>query len=181
MNSILFNMKKFKIFVLFLSLIMMKESFGLDVLDLRKNYYAAVTDAKKTEDLYNQLVNSKSNNPIVIAYIGSLQALKAKHSWNPYQKLSLLAESQKTLDKAISLSPNNVEIRFLRYTIQYYVPTFLGQSKNLDDDRTKIIYLINKKLYQPDDKSLMKNIVAFMGETNKCTAEELEMLQKGIS
>lgn len=174
-------MKRFKIFILILFFITIKTSFAMDVISLRKEYYEAVSDSKKTESLYQTLVKAKSSNPIVLAYIGSLQALKAKHSWNPYNKLSLLAESQKTLDKAIKLLPNNIEIRFLRYTIQFYVPAFLGHSNNLDDDKSKIIALINKKEYEPEDKSLMKNIVSFMSETNKCTPKEMEMLKKGIS
>jgi hypothetical protein len=86
----------------------------------------------------------KNNSPLLLAYYGATQSLVAKHSWNPYTKMDYLAKSQSTLQKAIALKPQDAEMRFLRFSIQYYVPKFLGYSKNLEEDKNVILKNIDR-------------------------------------
>jgi hypothetical protein len=67
----------------------------------------------------------------------------------------------KTLSKAIAADPANPEIRFLRFSIQYYVPAFLGFSKNLDEDK-KVIVQHFEGLKQVYSDELVKGVADFL-------------------
>ncbi|MCS7018211.1 MAG: hypothetical protein RMJ87_03685 [Cytophagales bacterium] len=75
------------------------------------------------------------NNPLWIAYYGALQTLQARSIFNPLEKLQLTKRSQETLARAVALDPENPEIRFLRFSIQLGLPTYLNLSHHLAEDR----------------------------------------------
>lgn len=154
---------------------------NINVEDIRKGYYEAVYDSKRTDELYSQLKKVKSSDPLVQAYIGSLEALKAKHARNPYYKLSYLAQFDKTIRAAVKKAPDNLEIRFLRFSVQYYVPEFLGYSKEMQEDKQKIVYLITQKKYSEDERGLVKKVYHFMVETKSLTTSEINQMKRGLN
>ncbi len=115
---------------------------------------------------------------MVLAYFGSLEALKAKDSWNPYKKVKLLVASNKTLQQAVTASPNDMEIRFLRFSIQFYLPGFLGLSKDMHGDKNTIIQQLKQKNYGSADNDFLKNIMKFMIDSKQCTAQEAAFLHE---
>lgn len=149
-----------------------------DLKQLRQEFYTAVKDEAAAERLYNRLKEEKSPDPLLQAYFGSVEALRAKHAFNPYNKIAYLKRGSKTLGKAVSRSPDNLEIRFLRFSLEHYVPAFLGYSKNLAADRKKIVELIRNKQTDGISGGLLKNIVAFMKESGRCSAHEITILER---
>ncbi len=150
---------------------------GTDIYTLRREYLQAVEDEKKTNALLDMLEKENSPEPLLIGYKGALEALKAKHAFNPYTKMNYLRKSQKTFEQAISGNPADIELRFLRFSVQHYLPGFLGASKNLDEDRQAIMQNIN----QPGvDKDVRTTVARFLIESKRCTAEEQQKLQAFI-
>lgn len=149
-----------------------------DIPAIKKAMVLAVEDARITDSLYLELSSKKAPSPLIIAYTGTLEALKAKHSWNPYQKVSYVARSQKTLQKAVNADPANLEIRFMRFSVQHFTPAFLGYSKELNEDRRMIIKKYSQKTFGKADQVLIKNIAGFMISSNRCTSEEIKILKK---
>lgn len=148
---------------------------------VRREYYEAINSSKATNKLYGKLVEARSPDPLMMAYLGSAQALKARFSWNPYNKVAYLSEGLKTLGVAVNKSPQNLEIRFLRFSLVHYLPAFLGYGTTLHADKEMIVDLIRNKKYGLVDLKLLKNIVGFMKETNHCTKEEMDLLNKVVS
>ena len=150
--------------------------------EVRIQFVQSVEDSDKANDLYDKL-NNKSviSDPLYLGYFGATEALLAKHHWNPYKKLEYLAKSQKTLQIAISKSPNNLELRFLRFSIQHYLPSFLGQSKNIDEDKTVMLKELAANNYAPEDKPIAINVAKFLIESKRCTAEQTIALKKLVS
>ncbi|MEO5912519.1 MAG: hypothetical protein ABIP95_16660 [Pelobium sp.] len=151
-----------------------------DIAKIRKDYVAAVKDSKKSEELYSYLSAIKNPDAIILAYLGSAEAIRAKHSWNPYHKMSFLNEGFKKLDAAVEKDPNQLEVRFLRFTLQHYVPDFLGHSKNIAQDKNKIINLLKNKNTGSlgAEKDLINNMIHFMIESKECNAHEITSLKK---
>lgn len=148
-----------------------------EIRSIKQVMYRAIGSSRVTDSLYNKLVDKKSQNALIIAYIGTLEALKAKHSWNPYNKIRFVSRSQKTMKRAVNAVPDNLEIRFMRFTIQHYTPAFLGYSSELDEDRMVIVkHFKNNSLIS--DHSLVKGIAKFMIQSKRCTAGELKILKK---
>src|SRR6476661_3554940 len=110
-------MKKL-ITIIILSIIINK-SYGYDIQKIRKDYIASIKNESTAVKLYEQLQAIKNPDPLILAYLGSAQAIRAKHAWSPINKLNYLKEGCKTLDKAVNKNPNQLEIRFLRFSLQH--------------------------------------------------------------
>jgi len=167
--------------LLFLILFFGKIAMAYDIDKIRLDYIAAVNDSKKAEVFYQELKAIAKPDALILAYLGSAEALRAKHAFNPINKLSYLKQGSKTLAKAVDLSPNNIEVRFLRFSLEHYIPSFLGYNKNLEADRTKIIELLQHKtkgISLQDNTKITKNIINFLIETKRCTPSETILLKK---
>jgi hypothetical protein len=144
--------------------------------EIRKNYIKAVENQSVTEEMLEELSTGEPKNALFLAYRGAFEGLMAKHVFNPYKKLSYLGKSNKTLEKAIGMKPKSVEIRFLRFSMQHYLPEFLGQSKELTTDRLVILQNINSDSELPEDAKAV--VCRFLIESKRCTAAETEMLKE---
>jgi len=145
---------------------------------LKADLVKAVENAKLTDSLYNRLAKLKDKSALITAYSGTLEALKAKHSWSPYNKIRYVKASLKTLKKAIDMDRENMEIRFIRFSIEHYTPGFLGFSKDLDTDRKELIKHYKNRNFGIADAEMVKNIAVFLINSKRCTAEEVKVLKK---
>lgn len=149
-----------------------------DIADIRKHMLRAINSSKVTDSLYTNLQNISKKPPLVIAYLGALEALKAKDSWNPYKKVKFLNQSNKTVKQAVTANPDDMEIRFIRFSIQFHLPGFLGLSKDMIADKNEIIQQLKQKHYGSADKVFVQNIIKFMVDSKQCTPQEVAFLHE---
>ncbi|MDB5000984.1 MAG: hypothetical protein JWR76_2061 [Mucilaginibacter sp.] len=148
---------------------------------IRKLLISALDSKKTTDSLYANLNAVKDRSALINGYIGTLEALKAKHAWNPYFKIKYLNDSEKTFKAAVSRDPHNIEIRFMRFSVEHNVPGFLGYNKNLYADRQEIIKQLDKKYYSSADKLLVKTIITFLINSKRCTLAESNNLKQHLA
>lgn len=153
-------------------------SVAQDLAYIKKSMVKAVDSHELTTNLYNELSSLNSNDPLIWAYVATLEGLKAKHSWNPYSKLKYVNRADKQISKAVAASPEDLEIRFMRFSLQYYTPSFLGYSDDLVEDRKMIVRLFELKKFGRSDLDLVRNIAKFMLDTKLCTQAEQQVLKK---
>ncbi|TAF43687.1 MAG: hypothetical protein EAZ51_06805 [Sphingobacteriales bacterium] len=166
---------------LVIALLFGKVCLAYDIDKIRLDYIAAVNSSKKTNILYNELKAIAQPDALILAYLGSAEALRAKHAFNPINKLAYLKQGSITLAKAVETDPNNIEVRFLRFSLEHYVPSFLGYNKNLEADKAKIIQLLqhkNKAETTASNHQITKNIIRFLLETKRCNLTETALLKK---
>ncbi len=93
----------------------------------------------KDEKYYNELdrltKDATHHNPLPFAYRGLYYFMRAKYLYWPNQKLSSFNIGKKIMEAIIILNPKEPELRLIRYSVQYNVPTILGYSSNLKEDR----------------------------------------------
>jgi len=152
-----------------------------DLHKIRKLLVTALDSKKITDSLYSHLSDVKDRSALLNAYMGTLEALKAKHAWNPYYKIKYLNDSEKTFKGAVSNDPHNIEIRFMRFSIEHNVPKFLGYNKNLVVDREEMIKQIDRKYYSSADKALVKTIIDFLIASRRCTPVENANLREHLA
>jgi len=171
----------FSLFILIFSYNAM--AAATDLKKIREDYIASINDSEKANALCAQLQAIKNPDALILAYLGSAQAIKAKHAWNPVNKMSYLNQGFNTINKAVNKDPNQLEVRFLRFSLQFYVPGFLGYSKNIDTDKDKIITLLQneKNANLNVDKKILKDMVNFMIDSKKCDAQEIAILRKVLA
>ncbi len=69
--------------------------------NIRRQLREAINDSKTTDSLYKSLSSVKNRTGIMEGFIAGVQALKAKHAWNPYSKIKYLKNCEKTFEKNI--------------------------------------------------------------------------------
>lgn len=174
---------KFRFLLLFIFLFVQSRAEPVvkeDVKNIKIAVYRAIESSSVTDSLYRALKSGKTESPLIVAYIGTLEALKAKHSWNPYNKIRYVSLSQKTMKKAVEQEPSNLEIRFMRFSIQHHTPSFLGFSKDLEEDRKAIVRQFKNRKFGLADAALIRNMAAFMIDSDRCLKEELILFKKYI-
>ncbi|HQS05312.1 MAG: hypothetical protein B7X86_00670 [Sphingobacteriales bacterium 17-39-43] len=116
-----------------------------EIEDVRVLFHKAESSQKVCVELIELLepYNDK-NNALFLGYRGSANMMMAKHLINPFSKLSYFKKGKLMLEKAIQFDQKNVELRFLRYTIQTNVPSFLNYSDNKENDRVFLLQSLNR-------------------------------------
>jgi hypothetical protein len=115
-----------------------------DLQQLRKEFNLAIEDSKKAFYLYEQLTKLQPlNNSMQYAYLGATEALLAKHSFNPFSKLSYVNSAMNKLNKAVSLNINNIEIRYMRFSVEANMPSYLGYNKHIEEDKKILLQGMN--------------------------------------
>ncbi|WP_052266483.1 hypothetical protein [Pedobacter kyungheensis] len=147
---------------------------------LKANMVKAIESSKLTDSLFKSLDKLPNKTALITGYTGTLQALKAKHSWNPYNKIKFVSRSLKTMQKAIDMDKENMEIRFMRFSIEFYTPSFLGFSKDLATDKKEIVKHYQNENFGMADRELVRNVAKFMIDSKRCTAAEINVFKKHL-
>lgn len=151
-----------------------------DLEKIRLQFYEAVESKAVAEKFVKRMKLEQGISPVHLAYYGSAQTLMGKHAWNPYQKLTYLKNGMQVLSNASQKAPDNLEIRFLRFSIEHYLPAFLGMSKHIDEDRKKIVSLVQKRQYGSLSHDVVTNIASFVIKSGRAKGGELDILNQAI-
>lgn len=103
--------------------------------EVRLMYKQGVKNKIVCEQLLKMLEPYNANNPLLFGYKACATMVMAKHSGNPFNKLSHFKKGSKMLAKAIELDLNNPELRYLRFTAQMNAPSFLDYKSHLEVDK----------------------------------------------
>lgn len=101
--------------------------------EVRMNYEHAVTDKNLCRQMI-QTLSTNDGNAVNIAYYGAYQTIWAKHVFNPIDKLNTFNKGKRNINKAALLSPDNIDVIFVRHSVQKNCPAFLGYRSNLKED-----------------------------------------------
>lgn len=102
---------------------------------LREAYFPHMHDAKRMGKLCEALSMAvKENAPRLWGYYAATLALKAKFTINPFEQFQAIKNAQDEFTRATGAAPNEPEIRFLRLSVEYNTPVFLGLSAHIQED-----------------------------------------------
>lgn len=133
---------------------------GADITYIRALYRQAPENEHKATALIRLLDEQYLHTPVSQGYRGAAGMVMAKHATNPYIKLRYFNQGRDMLERAISSDRNNPELRYLRYTIQVNVPSFLGYNTHIAEDRR----FLQTNLYGLADGQLKSMIWLFLKE-----------------
>jgi hypothetical protein len=128
--------------------------------DIRKHLPEAFNDKDACNEMLRKYRPVETSDPVLNGYIGGLYIAHSKHA--PLTgKISALKTGTSMLENSIKQKPNNIELLFLRLTIQLNLPTFLGYNDNIDSDRKFV--LANYKSAPPLLKNRIINFISTSG------------------
>lgn len=111
---------------------------------------------------------------VLVCYKGVSNMMEAKYVISPWSKLSSFKKGKKLIEEAVKKDARNLEIRFLRYSVQTNIPAFLDYNDDKESDKQFILANVGNT----KDKELKNNIVQYLRATKACTEEELKRIQK---
>lgn len=115
-----------------------------EISTVRSTYIQAVEVSAKADELV-KITSKHGKDAVLMAYYGTGKALQAKHGWNPASRFSLAREAANILNKAVAASPQNLEVRFLRFSFESRAPGMLGLTLHTADDKAWIMSHLDKK------------------------------------
>ena len=110
-------------------------SIALDKDKLYKEYPIAADHKSMCEYWLKEFAASKNENALNLAYYGAFQTIMANHLKNPFDKLETFKKGKANIEAAVQKDPSNIEIRFIRYSIQRKAPGFLNYNSKLSTDK----------------------------------------------
>lgn len=155
-----------------------KESSEYKLSDLRRSYLKASKSERVSKDFYKLMLTYEGGHPTVLAYGGAAEATMAKHVWNPYSKLKFVKSALERFDKAVKLDKKNPEIRFLRFTVEHYIPRYLDLSQHLEEDKRIVINALKQYPESGLPKDLAQTIYDFLLTKDHLTEAEKAELKK---
>lgn len=111
---------------------------------------------KKLTDILGEY--NERSNPTMAAYKACATMMMANYVFNPVSKLSYFNQGKQLLEKCVAADKENVEIRYLRFTVQSNAPAFLGYNNSIEEDK---IFLI-KAIANLKDLQLKQMIISFL-------------------
>lgn len=124
-------------------------AFAIDLEYVRQHYEQAVKNEKLCQTLIDEL-SKETGNPVCLAYLGAFQTIRANHVNSPLSKLNTFNKGKKNIEQALKKAPDNIELRFIRLSVQVNCPDFLQYNDNINEDKKFIRSNINRI----DSKSL---------------------------
>lgn len=142
----------------FFTFTMIVNAQNLDILLIRNVYYKAVESETATQKLKSILNNSMNDNCLTIGYEAATYMLLSKHSLDPITKYKWFLKGRDLLEDIILNNSKCIELRFLRYSIQLRLPSFLKYNLEIENDR----HFIQSNIDSIDDIDLKRRILSFL-------------------
>lgn len=143
----------------------------LDLNSVRNDFNKGVKNAALCER-YLSLLNEHADSPVERAYAAAFHMFMAKHTGNPFKKMNFFKDGRDRLEVELIAHPNNVEMRFIRLSIQYHIPKYLGYHEDIESDKD---YVMNH-LHTLSDEHAKETIYKYLKGANMYTDTELALL-----
>ena len=144
---------------------------------LRHEFYLSTLDYQNAFPLIDKLNKISDPNALELAYRAATQAILAKPGWNVFKKLGYLRRSRQSFLKAIEMDMKDVEIRFLRLSVEHHIPRYLGFSRHIAHDKQVIMENIERFKQKELPQEISDYIIRFSVESGIYTTEEIEQLR----
>lgn len=159
------------LFYLYVPLLIVK----LNLNTVRAEYKLAVKSKAHTEKLHQLLQTvKKGDNNVFVAYKGAVTTLTARIEKGAANKKKRFFQGVELIEYAVLKSPENLEIRFLRLTIQQNSPKLLKYRKKKKEDKAFVL----SKLKIEKSSSLKKYIISYILASKHFTEEEKSLFSK---
>jgi len=144
---------------------------------LRRHFEQASADKAAGEKFYKLLADYKEGDALVLGYKAASEAIRARDA-SMFNKLTYVQDAARTFEQAVSLAPQNPEIRFLRFSVESNLPAFLGLSKHVEEDKEM---LLNAALSHPKsglDAEAFRTVRSFLVGRGHVSEAEAQRLSK---
>ena len=134
----------------------------IELNEIRQKYNQVNGDIDKAKTLFDRLDKKNDKNSVEKAYLGVIKSIIADSFYNPFNKYSWFIDGKKSIESSVKNSPTDPEIRFLRLSVQYKAPKFLGYYNNIKEDTIIVLksakYFKEIGIYEPVKEFIVKEM-----------------------
>ncbi|HMR20247.1 MAG TPA: hypothetical protein PKA53_13170 [Sphingobacterium sp.] len=145
------------------------QTINLD--DIRKDFNKGIKDEELCHRHWRNL-EKHAKSTVEKGYQAAFHMFMAKHTGNPIKKMHYFNGGKKLLEQQIVADANNIELRFIRLCIQYYIPDFLGYKEDIEKDKV----FMRDNLYKLQDEDVKSLIYRYLKGAKMYSDEELALL-----
>ena len=128
------------IFILFLIPSWGLEQEIIDLKEIRSLYQRAPLEKSASREFSSRLGKVDSSAlPVLQCYKGASLMIEAKYGINPISKMDKFNGGKNLVQSAVSRDSLNLEMRFIRFSLQSNLPAFLGYHSELAGDRAFLL------------------------------------------
>lgn len=117
-------------------------------------------------------ITQNANACVPSGYYAAAKMVFTKYLKNPFIILPQFNAAKEMLETLIAKHPDEIELRYLRYSIQVNTPKFVGYYKMKSTDRELII----KFLTSTSDEKLKAHILFYLENTKDLSEEEKKQI-----
>ncbi|WP_378015967.1 hypothetical protein [Adhaeribacter terreus] len=150
------------------------------VSELRTYYQKASKCPETGQSFHKYMARYEGKEPVILGFKAVSEAVMAKHVWGPYSKLKHLKSSAALFDQAVTLDADNPEIRFLRYTVEYYIPRYLNMSSHVEQDKKIVMESLlkyPKSGLDAESYKLMRDFLLSSEHLNEAEKQQLRTIK----
>ena len=132
-----------------------------DISKIRGLYHTAPVVKQDARQFYQLMigVDSSTAAPVLVCYKAASEIIQAKYALNPIVKLEKFNKGKELLKKAISRDTLDLEMRFIRFSIQSNLPAVLGYHADLNTDK-RFLLDKTKDNKDPELKEIIYNYLS---------------------
>lgn len=151
-----------------------------DLTAVRQAFHQAVLHDEESDSFHEYVGKIANADPTILAYQAVSKAMLARVLWNPFAKYSHVMKYRALMADAIKTDSSNIEIRFLRLSIEYNLPSFLSESQYINEDLKIILENLSSVKKMRVDPGYGRYIFYFLRENGLCTVEEIQKMKKSL-
>lgn len=165
------------LFILFFSIFVVSSSVqSADIDSVRFLYFEEWVGECGAEKLVDYLEEiNKKGNELLKVYKGAALATTANCEFMPWNKLKNFNNGKSYIESAVNNDPENLEIRFIRFTIQSNIPSLLNYD-NIEEDKDFILKKLLLQSTEKDKSEMNIRIIDYMKNSSHLTLEEQDDL-----
>lgn len=146
---------------------------NLELSEIRKMYPAASNSESSAKEFEAKLAAiALDGDPIFVAYKGASITMVSKFGKNLNQKIKQFKEGVKWMESAVNRNPNNIEIRFIRLSVQENVPRIAKYRSNINEDAKFLV-----EHYKEQNGPLKEYLKSFMLQSKSIPLAEKQMIK----
>jgi hypothetical protein len=166
--------------VIFLNHLSAKSISDSNLKNIRYYFYTGIDKEEYLDslDLYlSRIINDPNNQDyaLLIAYRGAGKSVRAVHAFWPITKLNYVKEGLVDLDRAVLKNPNNIEVRFLRFSVLDNLPGILGYSTEANADAKDLFNILTLSPQKKDE--LLIDVIKYLINSDRLSKAENEKLK----
>jgi hypothetical protein len=167
------TMKTIVTFILALFSVVVVSAQGMTLEEARKVYSESMKDNATCEAAYTKISQvANYDNSILTGYKAAITIAMSKYLKTTKEKIAYFNRGKLLLESAITKDDKNVELKFIRYTIQSNCPPALKYTKNKATDKTYII----ENLASVKNNSIRTSIKDYLLQSKDTSPEEKQKL-----